>query len=157
MPGLDLSRLLSASADTAGGASLLEEIADNIMAFTASAQASLDRIEQALAPKLEQTRDEFNFSRSEAIIRRMRVETSGTPVRGPDVPIPPGVVSVIRQRRHSGTPTGYVALNERDVTSTGSRVEMENNDTIVLALSNWNNIWFDADADDTDWELIAEQ
>ena len=153
----DLSRLLVDASRTTEGASLLEEIADNIMAFTASAQASLDRIEKALAPKLEETRDEFNFSRSEAIIRRMRVETAGTPVRGPDVPIPPGVVSVIRQRRHTGTPTGYIALNERDVTSTGSRVEMQNNDTVVLALSNWNNIWFDADSDDTDWELIAEQ
>ena len=153
----DLSRLLVDASRTTEGASLLEEIADNIMAFTASAQASLDRIEKALAPKLEETRDEFNFSRSEAIIRRMRVETAGTPAQGPDVPIPQGVVSVIRQRRHTGTPTGYIALNERDVTSTGSRVEMQNNDTVVLALSNWNNIWFDADSDDTDWELIAEQ
>ena len=153
----DLSRLLLEANRTTDGASLLEEIADNIIAFTVSAQASLDRIEKHLAPNLDETRDEFNFSRSEAIIRRMRVETAGTPVQGPDVPIPAGVVSVIRQRRHTGTPTGYVALNERDVTSTGSRVEMENNDTIVLAISNWNNIWFDAAADDTDWELIAEQ
>ena len=152
-----LSRLLLDASSTEEGSSLLEELADNIMNFTAAAQASLERIEKALAPKLDETRDEFNFSRSEAIIRRVRVETAGTPTQGPNVPIPSGVVSVIRQRRHTGTPTGYVALNERDVTSTGSRVEMQNNDTVVLALSNWNNIWFDADEDNTDWELIAEQ
>jgi len=95
--------------------------------------------------------------RPEAIIRRVQVVTAGTAVEGPDVEIPEGVVSVIRQRRHAGAPNGYVALNERDVSSTGSRVEMQNNDTVVLEVSNWNKIWFDADSAETNFELIAEQ
>ena len=157
MAGLDFSRLLNDSAPTTDGGQLLEEIADNIIAFTAGAQASLDRIEKLLTPNLEVQRDVNNHSQSEAIIRRVRVDTAGTPKQGPDVAIPPGVVSVIRQRRHTTSPNGYVAANERDVTSTGSRSEMLNGDTIVLSVSNWNNLWVDADTNDTDFELIAEQ
>ena len=87
----------------------------------------------------------------------MRVVTAGKALQGPDVAVPEGVASVIRQRRHSNSPNGYVALNERDVSSTGSRIEMVNGDTVVLQVSNWNKIWFDADTASTDFELIAEQ
>jgi len=151
-------RLLEAAAETEDGPEFLMDIAQSISAFALEVKESLARIEELLKDPVEEERSNWGAgARPEAIVRRVRVVTAGTAVQGPDVAIPRGVVSVIRQRRHDASRNGYVATNERDVSSTGSRVEMQNNDTVVLQVSNWNKIWFDADTSTTDFELIAEQ
>ena len=156
MVNWNASRLLETTA--ANAPEFLMEIAESISTFALEVKESLARIEELLKDPVEEERGNWGAgARSEAIVRRVRVETAGTAVQGPDVSIPRGVVSVIRQRRHDASRNGYVATNERDVSSTGSRVEMQNNDTVVLQISNWNKIWFDSDTNTTDFELIAEQ
>ena len=157
MASWNAMRLLETAANTQNGPELLMDLAEGMNAFAVAVTESLDRIEKLLTPPLPDERGKNNNSLPEAIIRRVRVATAGTALQGPDVVIPEGVPSVIRQRRHSNSPNGYVALNERDVSSTGSRIEMVNGDTVVLQVSNWNKIWFDADTASTDFELIAEQ
>jgi len=134
------------------------DLADSIRSFAVEVRESLARIEELLKDPVEEERGNWGKdARPEAVVRRGRVVTAGTAVQGPDVSIPRGVVSVIRQRRHDASRNGYVATNERDVSSTGSRVEMQNNDTVVLQVSNWSKVWFDSDTNTTDFELIAEQ
>ena len=134
------------------------DLADSIRSVAVEVRESLARIEELLKDPVEEERGNWGKdARPEAIVRRVRVVTAGTAVQGPDVSIPRGVVSVIRQRRHDASRNGYVATNERDVSSTGSRVEMQNNDTVVLQVSNWSKVWFDSDTNTTDFELIAEQ
>ena len=130
----------------------IENLASAMMQFTTQVITALEDIKELLTPPgLVPT------PATEALIRRVRIISAGTAVQGPDVTIPPGVTSVIRQRRHTTSPNGYIALNEHDVSSTGTRIETVNGDTVVLVLSNWNKIWFDSDTDNTDFELIAEQ
>ena len=157
MVRIDPMRLLEEANRTDSGAEFLMEIAENIATFASDVKDSLARIELLLQDPVEEERKATRGARPEAIVRRVRVITAGTAVQGPDVSVPKGVVSVIRQRRHDASRNGYVATNERDVSSTGSRVEMQNNDTVVLQVSNWNNVWFDSDTATTDFELIAEQ
>ena len=156
MVNWNAARLLETTA--ANAPEFLMEIAESISTFALEVKESLARIEDLLKDPVEEERGNWGAgARSEAIVRRVRVETAGTAVQGPDVAIPRGVVSVIRQRRHDASRNGYVATNERDVSSTGSRVEMQNNDTVVLQISNWNKVWFDSDTASTDFEMIAEQ
>ena len=96
-------------------------------------------------------------AQQEAIIRRVNVSTAGTAVNGPNISVPPGFVTVIRQRRHSGTPNGYIALTEHAVGSTDFRIELQDNDSISLKVTNWDEIWVDADTNNTAFELIVEQ
>ena len=143
---------------TESGPETLMDIAESIGVFALEVKESLARIEELLKDPVEEERSNWGRdARPEAIVRRVRVDTVGVAVQGPNVVIPRGVVSVIRQRRHDASRNGYVATNERDVSSTGSRVEMQNNDTVVLQVSNWSKIWFDSDTATTDFELIAEQ
>ena len=156
MVNWNAARLLETTA--ANAPEFLMEIAESISTFALEVKESLARIEELLKDPVEEERGNWGKdARPEAIVRRVRVVTAGTAVRGPDVAIPRGVVSVIRQRRHDASRNGYVATNERDVSSTGSRVEMQNNDTVVLQVSNWSKVWFDSDTNTTDFELIAEQ
>ena len=143
---------------TESGPETLMDIAESIGVFALEVKESLARIEELLKDPVEEERSNWGTdARPEAIVRRVRVDTVGVAVQGPNVAIPRGVVSVIRQRRHDASRNGYVATNERDVSSTGSRVEMQNNDTVVLQVSNWNKVWFDSDTATTDFEMIAEQ
>ena len=156
MVNWNASRLLEEANQS--GPEFLMDLADSIRSFAVEVKESLARIEELLKDPVEEERRNWGSgARSEAIVRRVRVVTAGTAIQGPDVAIPRGVVAVIRQRRHDASRNGYVATNERDVSSTGSRVEMQNNDTVVLQVSNWNKVWFDSDTASTDFELIAEQ
>jgi hypothetical protein len=92
----------------------------------------------------------------EFLVRRVRVVTVGTPVQGPDIAIPKGYDVVIRMRRHAGTPNGYVSGSAGAVRSTESRVELRDNDSITVRLSNMKEAWFDADTATTDFEMIVE-
>ena len=146
-------RFLRALDSELGG---IENLASAMMQFTTQVTTVLEEIRDLLtSPPLPIVLP--IDSQPEVLIRRVRVDTAGTAVQGPYVPIPKGVASVIRQRRHTASPNGRIALNEHDVSSTGTRIETVNGDTVVLTISNWNKIWFDSDLDETDFELIAEQ
>lgn len=153
------ARLIEALAETEVGASFLVLIADNITNFADEVRLSLSNIERQLvsinSTNLEPER--YLGAQAEGLIRRVRVATAGTAVQGPSIDIPKGFRTVVRQRRHTGTPNGYVALSERAVGSTAERAELQDNDAITFAVSNWSKLWFDADTNTTDFELIAEQ
>lgn len=91
------------------------------------------------------------------LVRRVLVVTAGTPVQGPDSPISPGYATVVRQRRHTGAPVGYVAGSKAEVGSAAERVELADNDSFTLKVTNWAELWFDADTANTSFELIVEQ
>ena len=91
----------------------------------------------------------------QVIVRRVRVVTAGTIVQGPDIALPTGFTVSIRQRRHAAPRTGYVGFSRNAVTNTETRVEMENNDSIGVRISNFKEAWFDATVDNTDFEVMA--
>lgn len=91
------------------------------------------------------------------LVRRVIVVTAGTPVQGPDFTISPGYATVVRQRRHSGAPTGYVAGTRAELLNTAERSELSDNDSITVRVTNWSQLWFDADTANTAFELIVEQ
>ena len=153
------ARLIETLAETGVGASFLMQIGDSITNFADEVRLALDTIQRQLVEinntNLEPAR--FTDAQAEGLIRRVRVTTAGTAVQGPGIDIPKGFKTVVRQRRHTGTPNGYVALSERAVSSTVERAELQDNDAITFAVSNWSKLWFDADTNTTDFELIAEQ
>ena len=114
----------------------IENLATTLMEFTSRVTTALEEIRDLLTPP-ELPPALIKDATPEALIRRVRVDTAGTVVQGPDVAIPFRVASVIRQRRHTGSPNGRIALNEHDVSSTGTRIETVNGDTIILTISNW--------------------
>ena len=137
----------------------VSDLVELFAVFAQDIKDSLARIEHALADPVEVTRKEYSGSRPEALVRRVRVATAGTPVRGPDVETSEGVATVVRMRRHTtdSSRNGYISLNEHDVTNSAFRAELQSNDAVVLNITNWDKLWFDADTNDTDFELIAEQ
>ena len=150
-------RLIEDAGQNPAGAEFLAEIADSIATFATEVRESLARIEEGLKNPADRSRTFTNGSHPEALIRRVEVVTAGTPVQGPGIEIPPGIQTVIRQRRSTATRNGYVALNEHDVTNTSLRSEIQNADVIGLRVSNWSKVWFDADTSGTEFELISEQ
>ena len=152
-------RILEEIGNSPSGIEVLEDIANSFAGFARDVKDSLDRIEKALADPVEEVRKEYSGSRPEALVRRVRVATTGTPVQGPDVETASGVATVVRMRRHTtdSSRNGYVALNEHDLSNSAFRAELQSNDAVVLNISNWDKLWFDADTADTDFELIAEQ
>ena len=92
----------------------------------------------------------------EVLVVVKTVDTSGTPVQGPNIQISPGHLTVIRQRRHEGTPrTGYVAFERSDTGNPANRIQFRDNDSIALPLRRLDSLWFDADNSDTSFELIV--
>ena len=108
---------------------------------------------QILAAVVEPPR---NVSGTEAVIRRVVVETPGSPVPGPDITVPKGYSCVVRQRHNPGAPVGYVAFSQSEVASTQARSELQNNDSITVRVSNMNKIWFDSDTAATEFEIISQ-
>lgn len=91
------------------------------------------------------------------IVFPIQIEISSTPKQGPDIAVPTGKEVVVRQRRHSTVRTGYVAPDEGRLANTLTRTELGNNDSFKVAASNLNKFWFDADTDNTFFELMVEQ
>ena len=93
---------------------------------------------------------------TEAImVRTVSVVTSGTIVQGPDVPIHPSFSISIRQRRHSTARTGYIGFSRTAIRRDDTRIVTENNDSITVRIGNFNQIWFDASANSTTFEIMA--
>ena len=153
------ARLIEELGTTEAGAQFLMEIAASIDNFSTEVREALVRIENKLtsidANTVEPER--LDDAQYEGLIRRVLVSTAGTAVQGPSITVPKGFDTVIRMRRHTGTPNGYVALSEHNVSSTGMRSELQDNDSLSLKVSNWSKIWFDADTNSTAFELIAER
>jgi hypothetical protein len=93
----------------------------------------------------------------EVLVIVRTVITAGTPVQGPDIRVSRGYFTVVRQRRHTtGNPrTGYVAFERSDTANPLSRMEFKDNDSIGLPLERLDSLWFDADNNDTSFELIV--
>ena len=93
----------------------------------------------------------------EGLARRIVVTTAGTPVQGPDVKINRGYGVVVRQRNHTvGAPIGYVGFTQGDVLNTNTRIETLDGDSFVVRISNFNKLWFNADTNDTLFEIFVE-
>ena len=153
------ARLIEELGTTDAGAQFLMEIAASIDNFSTEVREALVRIENKLTSIDDNTVEPERLpdSQYEGLIRRVLVSTAGTAVQGPNISVPRGYATVIRMRRHSGTVNGYVALSEHNVSSTGMRSELRDNDTLTLKVSNWSKIWFDSDTNTTSFELIAER
>ena len=134
-------------------------VADAVTGFAAEVRDSLSEIKSLLIAVRDSNIEPIRYedAQVETLIRRVRVTTAGTALQGPGVPVPKGFTTVIRMRRHSGTPNGYVALSEHAVSSTDTRIEMRDNDSVSINVSKWSKLFFDADSSNTDFELIVEQ
>ena len=95
---------------------------------------------------IEPPRSSPTQSVDEIIVRVVRVLIAGTPVQGPDIPVPKGFSVTVRQRRHVGTITGYVAGSRNAIAQSLERSELRDNDPYLVNVSNLKNLWFDADA-----------
>ena len=126
------------------------------MAFEADVVSLLTEIRDALMGP-EAYSDTDNAPRG--LIRSVTVVTPGTPVRGPDVPLPPGYTVTVRQRHHSGNPVGYFGFSQDDVLVDGHRSVWHDNDSLTLStkrVGNMKYLWFDADTASTVFEIIVE-
>ena len=134
-------------------------VADAVTGFASEVRDSLAEIKTLLIAVRDSNIEPIRYddAQVETLIRRVRVTTAGTKVQGPSIDVPKGFTTVVRMRRHSGTPNGYIAMSEHAVSSTDTRIEMQDNDSVSINVSNWSKLWFDADSSDTDFELIVEQ
>ena len=82
----------------------------------------------------------------ELLVKVVQVVTVGTPVRGPDVKVPKGYTTLVRQRAHVGTPVGYVAGSQGSVRNNQERFELQDGESVTVNVSNLKNIWVDADS-----------
>jgi len=79
----------------------------------------------------------------------------GTPIQGPDMPIPPGYSVLVRMRPQAGTPIGYVAGSEGTVRDSYSRVHLQEGESITVFVTNLKYLWFDADTAATQMEIVC--
>lgn len=117
---------------------------------------------QALATNIiEAPRTSTTQGLPEWTVQTVKVTNANEAVRGPNVAVPVGYTTVVRQRRHAGSPTGYVAPTEGDLAATGSRSELGDADALELKVSNMNELWFSSDSTvattGTVFELIVER
>lgn len=90
------------------------------------------------------------------LVRVVEVATAGTVYRGPNIPIPPGYTTTVRQRRHAGAPVGYVAPNRGDVQQSVTRVNLQDGESFEINITNMNQVYFGADTNSTFFEIISE-
>lgn len=96
------------------------------------------------------------YATQPAAFHKVTVVASGTPARGPAVPVPPGYDVIVRQRHHSGSPEGYVAYSSAEVGEDETRTVLHNNDSFGARVSNLNQFYFDADTATTNFELHVQ-
>lgn len=121
-------------------------IADGVTSFVPSGDAT-DKVQYSKLP-----------NRSAITFKGVTVVTAGTPVQGPDVPIPHGYTLAIRNRvTNPGTPIVYVANNAANTSNPAERNELGKGDVERFNITNMNLLWFDATANGIIAELVAEQ
>jgi hypothetical protein len=86
---------------------------------------------------------------------RVLIVTAGDEEQGPPIEVPWGYPVLVRQRNHTGTPTGYVSFRQKGTQHTNTRLEFGNNDSIHVDVSNLNQIFLGANSDATSFELVA--
>ena len=89
-------------------------------------------------------------------IRKVTVDTSGTPVQGPDQEIPPGWTTTVLQRRHTGTVNGRLAFSLGNVKVDDLRLILRDGDSRSFNIRNLNWLWFDSDTNGTNFEILVE-
>lgn len=88
----------------------------------------------------------------------VEVVTAGTAVEIAELRIPPGSLVTFRQRQHTTSRTGYISFEGRSgPANSRARHEMNNNDSVTHRLSNLRDIWFDASANNTFFEVFYRQ
>ena len=97
-----------------------------------------------------------NSSSTRVLVTKVTVNVAGTAVQGPDQEVPAGYNVVVRQRRHSGTVTGYVAFSDGDTSNDGKRSVFRDNDSLAFKIRNLKEVWFDSDTNGTVFEMIVE-
>lgn len=121
---------------------------------TAVSLLVVDKLEQLTQAVIEPPRTAANVK--EVLVTVVTVVTAGTPVQGPSIVVPRGYPTIVRQRRHTGpTRSGYVAFERSDTANSRNRMEFRDNDSISLPLEGLDSLWFDADNNDTSFELIV--
>lgn len=114
----------------------------------------IDKLEQVRQAVLAPPRAAQDAKEVLVIVKT--VVTAGTPVQGPEILVPPGYFTVVRQKRHTGTPrTGYLAFERSDTGNPLNRITFIDNDSIALPLEHLDSVWLDSDNNDTSFELIV--
>jgi hypothetical protein len=126
----------------------------NVNQFEPWVLALLTKLEEIRLTQIERPRT--NRDVDEVIIYAVTVTVAGEPVQGPDIPVPPGYSTTVRQRIHAGSPTGYAALSRSNVLSSVRRTHLQDGASVDLNVPNFASLWFDADAANVTFELIAE-
>lgn len=123
--------------------------------MTQEKQQLVDLSRQILAAVIEPPRRPKVASDEQIVIRVVAVVTLNTPVQGPDVPVAPGFLVMIRQRLHVGAPVGGLAFSRNAIQSSRTRMELADGDFFSFRISNFNQAWFTADTVDTLFEMIG--
>ena len=120
-------------------------VADAVTGFATEVRDALTEIKTLLIAVRDSNIEPIRYedAQVETLIRRVRVTTAGTSLQGPGITVPKGFNTVVR--------------SEHAVSSTDTRIEMRDNDSVSINVSNWSKLWFDADSNNTDFELIVEQ
>ncbi len=88
------------------------------------------------------------------------VVSAGNPTQGPNITIPDGYSVVVRNRSTNGgvgNPTVFVATSLVNTGVSASRIELLKSESLSLAITNMNLLFFDGNIDGTVIEMLAEQ
>ena len=129
-----------------------------LQALLARERELIDKLVKLIETVISPPRHSDSQQVDQIVIRVIQVETSGTPVQGPDVSVPKGYTCVIRQRRHNAIdPLGRVAFSRNAIRNTLERSETGDGDALEVKISNMKEAWFDSDTDATFFEMIVER
>ena len=110
---------------------------------------------------LEQILNELRWNSNQAgsattfTVRTSTVVTAGNAIQGPEFLVRPGFELLIRQRKHTGSPRGYVSSSKSGAQSSSERIELNDDGYIILRVDNMNVIWLDASENNVTFELIS--
>ena len=116
----------------------------------------IDLLEKILAATIEPPRRPKTSADGEMVVRTVVFTTLNIAVQGPDMPVPSGFSVTVRQRQHTGTPTGGVGFTRNGVAEAATRIQLQDGEsTPALWISNFKQLWFLADTADVTFEIIG--